>query len=148
MIPKFRGRSTVEDDKGKWVYGHLLIDNKRALIINGIIEANDEYVSIGDWCSIDMKTIGQSTGVFDRNGTEIFEGDIIDTTDYEGGLSSVGNPLVKVERDKYGFVVTGDFPTSPITLKEFEAGRKFAGVEVTIVGNIYENPELVEVIDD
>lgn len=148
MIPKFRGRSTVEDDKGKWVYGHLLIDNKRALIINGIIEANDEYVSIGDWCSIDMKTIGQSTGVFDRNGTEIFEGDIIDTTDYEGGLSSVGNPLVKVERDKYGFVVTGDFPTSPITLKEFEAGRKFAGVEVIIAGNIYENPELVEVIDD
>ncbi|RSJ20044.1 YopX family protein [Streptococcus intermedius] len=148
MIPKFRGRSTVEDDKGKWVYGHLLIDNKRALIINRIIEANDEYVSIGDWCSIDMKTIGQSTGVFDRNGTEIFEGDIIDTTDYEGGLSSVGNPLVKVERDKYGFVVTGDFPTSPITLKEFEAGRKFAGVEVIIAGNIYENPELVEVIDD
>lgn len=148
MIPKFRGRSTVEDDKGKWVYGHLLIDNNRALIINGIIEANDEYVALGDWCSIDMKTIGQSTGVFDRNGTEIFEGDIIDTTDYEGGLSSVGNPLVKVERDKYGFVVTGDFPTSPITLKEFEAGRKFAGVEVTIVGNIYENPELVEVIDD
>lgn len=148
MIPKFRGRSTVEDDKGKWVYGHLLIDNNRALIINGIIEANDEYVALGDWCSIDMKTIGQSTGVFDRNGTEIFEGDIIDTTDYEGGLSSVGNPLVKVECDKYGFVVTGDFPTSPITLKEFEDGRKFAGVEVTIVGNIYENPELVEAIDD
>lgn len=90
----------------------------------------------------------QSTGLFDKNGVEVFEGDIIDTTDYEGGLSSVGNPLVKVERDKYGFVVTGDFPTSPITLKEFEAGRKFAGVEVTIVGNIYENPELVEAIND
>ncbi|WP_185952635.1 YopX family protein [Streptococcus gordonii] len=88
----------------------------------------------------------QSTGLKDKNGQEIFEGDIIDTTDYEGGLSSVGHPFVKVECDKYGFVVTGDFPGSPITLKEFEHGRKFAGVEVTIAGNIYENPDLLEVI--
>jgi len=42
--------------------------------------------------------------------------------------------------------VKGDFPGSPITLKEFEDGRKFAGVEVTIAGNIYENPDLLEVI--
>lgn len=90
----------------------------------------------------------QSTGIKDKNDVEIFEGDIIDTTDYEGGLSSVGNPFVKIERDKYGFVVTGDFPDSPITIKEFEAGRKFAGVEVTIVGNIYENPELAEADND
>ena len=144
MIPKFRGWSTVEDDKGKWVYGHLLIDDNRALIINGIIEANDEYVSLEDWCDIDMKTIGQSTGLKDKNGVEIFEGDIIDTTDYEGGLASVGNPFVTIERDVYGFIVTGDFPNSPITIKDFEDGRKFAGVKVSIVGNIYENPELVE----
>ena len=144
MIPKFRGRSTVEDDKGKWVYGHLLIDDNRALIINGIIEANDEYVSLEEWCDIDMKTIGQSTGLKDKNGTEIFEGDIIDTTDYEGGLASVRNPFVTIERDVYGFIVTGDFPNSPITIKDFEDGRKFAGVKVSIVGNIYENPELME----
>jgi uncharacterized phage protein (TIGR01671 family) len=100
------------------------------------------------WRNFRNITLMKSTGLKDKNGTEIFEGDIIDTTDYEGGLSSVGNPFVKIERDKYGFVVTGDFSDSPITIKEFEAGRKFAGVEVTIVGNIYENPELVEVIND
>lgn len=105
------------------------------------------YDDFGEyWRDFSEIELMQSTGLFDKNGQEIFEGDIIDTTDYEGGLSSVGHPFVKVECDKYGFVVTGDFPGSPITLKEFEHGRKFAGVEVTIAGNIYENPDLLEVI--
>ncbi|VTT11416.1 YopX protein [Streptococcus gordonii] len=135
MIPKFR----VWDKTDKEMY---LVD---------VINFNrGEFESIGDGITFlreaDEVILMQSTGLKDKNGQEIFEGDIIDTTDYEGGLSSVGHPFVKVECDKYGFVVTGDFPGSPITLKEFEHGRKFAGVEVTIAGNIYENPDLLEVI--
>ncbi len=137
MIPKFRAWDKIQKKMGvvisnNWMTGvaNIIIDNKETL------RQEQDYILM------------KSTGIKDKNGTEIFEGDIIDTTDYEGGLSSVGNPLVKVEHDKYGFVVTGDFPDSPITLKEFEAGRKFAGVEVIISGNIYENPELVEVIND
>lgn len=137
MIPKFRAWDKIQKKMGvvisnNWMTGvaNIIIDNKETL------RQKQDYILM------------KSTGIKDKNGTEIFEGDIIDTTDYEGGLSSVGNPLVKVEHDKYGFVVTGDFPDSPITLKEFEAGRKFAGVEVIISGNIYENPELVEVIND
>ena len=135
MIPKFRAwlkndKEMIEVDTMNWFDG--------------------EFESIGDGVTFlrEAKKIilMQSTGLKDKNGQEIFEGDIIDTTDYEGGLSSVGHPFVKVECDKYGFVVTGDFPGSPITLKEFEHGRKFAGVEVTIAGNIYENPDLLEVI--
>jgi uncharacterized phage protein (TIGR01671 family) len=139
MIPKFR----AWDKELQTMLDVSLIDFKKSVLVG-------EHWKFGEtnFMSFDDIKLMQSTGLFDKNGTEIFEGDIIDTTDYEGGLSSVGNPLVKVERDKYGFVVTGDFPTSPITLKEFEAGRKFAGVEVIIAGNIYENPELVEVIDD
>lgn len=148
MLPKFRGKSIADENKGEWMCGNLITDKTSAYITDGDIDAYEDFISIERWCSIDVNTVGQSTGLKDKNGTEIFEGDIIDTTDYEGGLSSVGNPFVKIERDKYGFVVTGDFPGSPITIKEFEVGRKFAGVEVIIAGNIYENPELVEVIDD
>lgn len=137
MIPKFRAWDKLR---------------KRMSIVDRIY-FDTEGVQLRDdgglyWRNFRNITLMKSTGLKDKNGTEIFEGDIIDTTDYEGGLSSVGNPFVKIERDKYGFVVTGDFSDSPITIKEFEAGRKFAGVEVTIVGNIYENPELVEVIND
>nr|DAT65675.1 MAG TPA: YopX protein [Bacteriophage sp.] len=135
MIPKFRA----------W-----LKNDKEMIDVDEIHFDNGQLDFIGDAITFMRKAdeieLMQSTGLFDKNGREIFEGDIIDTTDYEGGLSSVGNPLVKVESDKYGFIVTGDFPGSPITLKEFEDGRKFAGVEVTIAGNIYENPDLLEVI--
>lgn len=136
MIPKFRA----------WLKKKQEMDNE----VDQINWFNGKLDFIGDGITYMVKAddlvLMQSTGLFDKNGQEIFEGDIIDTTDYEGGLSSVGNPFVKVERDKYGFVVIGDFPGSPITLKEFEHGRKFAGVEVTIAGNIYENPDLLEVI--
>ena len=135
MIPRFRA----------W-----LKNDKKMVDADEIHWDNGNFEFIGDAITFmrmaDEVELMQSTGLKDKNGQEIFEGDIIDTTDYEGGLSSVGHPFVKVECDKYGFVVTGDFPGSPITLKEFEHGRKFAGVEVTIAGNIYENPDLLEVI--
>lgn len=139
LIPKFRAW-----DKTHKKIGLIDADMQDGLFQSVKIFDEDE----DDWQESDRFVLMQSTGIKDKNGTEIFEGDIIDTTDYEGGLSSVGNPFVKIERDKYGFVVTGDFPDSPITIKEFEAGRKFAGVKVTIVGNIYENPELVEADND
>lgn len=88
----------------------------------------------------------QSTGLFDKNGIEIFEGDVVDLTD-EGGLATIENPFVKIERDISGFIVVGDFPDSPITLKAFEEEREFMGADVRVVGNIYENPELLEEVE-
>lgn len=134
MIPKFR--AWLKNDKE-------MIDADEIHFDNGQLDFIGDAITF--MRNADEIELMQSTGLFDKNGQEIFEGDIIDTTDYEGGLSSVGNTLVKVESDKYGFIVTGDFPCSPITLKEFEDGRKFAGVKVKIIGNVYENPELLEV---
>lgn len=138
MIPKFRGRSTVEDDKGKWVYGHLLIDDNRALIINGIIEANDEYVSLEDWCDIDMKTIGQSTGLKDKNGVEIFEGDVVQFEDcyIESDFLYINKGIVEWSQGR--FTVTN---RDSVEMEDLLDGEL---LDVTIIGNIYENPELME----
>lgn len=133
MIPKFRGRSTVEDDKGKWVYGHLLIDDNRALIINGIIEANDEYVSLEEWCDIDMKTIGQSTGLKDKNGTEIFEGDALKNNDYPNQTF-----ICKHSRLQASF--QAESLNGLLTLSLWKDEER----DWQVLGNIYENPELVE----
>ena len=140
MIPKFRGRSTVEDDKGKWVYGHLLIDDNRALIINGIIEANDEYVSLEEWCDIDMKTIGQSTGLKDKNGKEIFEGDVV--------KQEMLIPTAGIE-EITGVVKMLEGACMIVNDKEEMACHLWCeGAEMKILGNIYENPELMEADND
>lgn len=140
MIPKFRGLSIDENSKGEWRYGYPIEDNGQAFIINEVIEANEQYITIGSWCPVDPKTVGQSTGLIDKNGKEIFEGDIIST--YTDNLVIQKDNLlgfyVEVGEKRNYFAETVDIEYLDLFAKDF-------GVAVEILGNIYENPELLEV---
>jgi len=72
----------------------------------------------------------QSTGLFDKNGQEIFEGDIV--IDYQGTFFEV-----KRAEGYAGFFL---YPYDPEDFMTF-----YPGIELTIIGNIYEDPGLMEV---
>ena len=88
--------------------------------------------------SIDPKSIGQFTGLIDRNKKEIFEGDLIKFT----SLIPVNDKLCKLEA-KVGEVV---FEECAFWLKFKDEAMLLwvEGIEYEVVGNIYENPELWE----
>ena len=85
-----------------------------------------------DWLHFDdYECIMQSTGLKDKNGKEIFEGDILGTKD---GLL---NGVVEYRSD------LGMWTNSLISYNNFERLCNVAGNR-EIIGNIYENPELLE----
>lgn len=140
MIPKFRGLSIDENSKGEWQYGYLIEDNGQAFIINEVIEANEQYITIGSWCPVDPKTVGQSTGLHDKNGKEIFEGDVIaiEVDDTETPI----NARV-FQNSKMGILMFHVFEDNEdVPMVELLEDNSYP---FKIIGNIYENPELFEV---
>ncbi|WP_050966825.1 YopX family protein, partial [Streptococcus pneumoniae] len=90
--------------------------------------------TIGSWCPVNPATLGQSTGLRDKNGKEVFVGDIIKCT--RGCLHEV-----YIEKE-YGGTYFGGMPA--VYLKDLREGYAWTEHE-EIIGNIYENPGLLEV---
>ena len=137
MIPKFRGLSIDENSKGEWQYGHLIEDRGRAFIINEVVEANEQYITIGFWCPVNIESVGCFTGMFDKNGKEIFEGDILAfETDDE-----VINVNVFWDEEHALFMFESKKYNEQEPLAELVENNTYP---FEIIGNIYENPELLE----
>ena len=126
MIPKYRAWDSVE----KKVVEHFFITDN-GLICNMEKPTSDSKLLIPIEKS--ELILMQSTGLVDKNGKEVFVGDIIKCT--RGCLHEV-----YIEKE-YSGTYCGGMPA--VYLKDLGEGYAWTEHE-EIIGNIYENPELLE----
>ena len=128
----FRGKRL---DNGAWVYGSLLqVECDDGSIVTAIFDRKD---SGGD-AEVHPSTVGQYTGLLDKNGTRIFEGDIVST--------DTKRPYLIVEfRDGCFMFNCNDggedyYDIMLPILKEPQTVYNYGEV----IGNIHDNTELLE----
>lgn len=128
MIPKFR--AWMKSLKWMCDVTNISFDSK----LVDICQQGDTERCTEISVEFDEIELMQSTGLFDRNGKEVFIGDIVKCT---RGCSHE----VYLEKE-YGGTFIGGMPA--IYLKGLLSGYAWTEDE-EIIGNIYENPELLEV---
>lgn len=134
MIPKFRAY-----DGGSL---NRMYQPDEVMVGNGDIWIIDEDSVAGEWIVNNDLNLMQSTGLFDKKGVEIFEGDVIST--YTDNLVIKRDNLLgfyveyaEVDEKRNYFAETVDIEYLDLFAKDF-------GVAVEIIGNVYENKELLE----
>lgn len=125
-------------DNGEWVEGcyvkkYDLLGNEEHLIFHA-----DSY-KVWEYAEIDIKTLCQLTGLYDRYGNKIWENDILKTWSDQYAQVKFGlhNPGAAISEYSQGFYV--DFPEESFLRKELGYWCK----ETYVRGNIFDNKELL-----
>lgn len=144
---KFRGKLEYN---GKWIYGDLLQYENGDVAIFG-----DKLSSFGCECTEMSKrdrvipdTVGQYTGLKDKSGNKIFEGDIIKTPRGNIGMVIFGKAEEIVTHYVFRRKVTDVYTTYGWVFERINDGYKCAIDDSILagncIGNIHDNPELLK----
>lgn len=128
---KFRGKTA----DGKWVYGYLL--GKDKILPCEIALNSDAIFDLVEF--VKPETVGQWTGLLDKNGDEIYEGDIIK---HRTAISLVVNDFFY---DACDFLYKGFFLEKIKSSYGYCLEFNKTNPEYEIIGNKFNNPELLEV---
>lgn len=125
----YRGK---RKDTGEWIEGNLIeSDNSHypMVLIGHVIASRDKHTNAlsfdgFDLCEVDPSTVGQFTGLLDKNGKRIFDGDVV-TVDGEVGWFEL-----KFNENTATFVIDGDAIRASFNI--------FESCEVEVIGNIHD----------
>lgn len=158
----FRGKRC---DNGEWVYGNYIYrENEDKTWAENIIISNDfsktEY-------KVHPDTVGQYTGLQDKNGNKIYEGDILRVKEFENLLTDEftkdesrfdlftldeikgekrAEYISPVRWEEGGFVVStnGDYFDMWLASLFGDMKRSNPVLDFEVIGNIHDNPELLK----
>lgn len=133
---EFRGMHS-----NKWLYGYLVKS----------VDDNKYYITVStdQFYQVKKETIGQYTGLKDKNGKKIFEGDIIRLDDdYRKSISSCDAKTEEelVRKDCLVGFKDGSFMfcRNRYVIDDFDSYLWISNKYCEVIGNIYENKELLE----
>ncbi|MDU5945490.1 YopX family protein [Paenibacillus macerans] len=130
---EYRGKRV---DNGEWIHGYLIGND---VIVGDIVEFTDEYFCTEFWYKVDPETVGQYTGLKDRNEKDIYEGDI---SEGEHAIYLIlwdeqkAQLRAKVIKTKYVLIKHCLFPLWQYV--EDDGKCRFG-----LIGNRFDNPELL-----
>jgi len=123
---EFRGKRT---DNGEWVVGGILhYENYTAIVCYSDYQWHE-------FIEVDPNTVGQHTGLKDKNGTKIYEGDIV----YCVSRTDSAKMVVIFEEGEFRMVLCEKY-------KNYTTGYGYYAIgcfEKEVIGNMHDNPELL-----
>ena len=124
-VIKFRGKSIIDNTYGDWLHSSGIKYGDDVELMYCDEETSEE------WNYIDKETLGQYTGLHDKNGKEIWENDIVEITRegiYEKGIIIFKNGCFFIKSKE-----------NLLALYNCELNN----YKVKVIGNITDNPELL-----
>lgn len=133
---KFRGKDI---ETGEWMYGDLIQRMGYMPSVMFPYESNGK-VHYSE-CAVKRETVGQFTGLLDKNGNEIYDGDIL-----VWGENDYKSPpmIVMFKHGSFGYTYIEDWFHSFAGNTNFTFNPLNTDVRFEIVGNIHDNPEILK----
>ena len=131
-VIKFRGRCNRNGSRfyGEWVYGFFVISDKNGM---PMVQSKD-----GVFFRVNPATVGQFTGLSDKNGNEIYEGDIVRLNGYGEYFDDCVFHVI------FG---NGSFSLRDVDIEKDHCDLCLCAANdsasLNIIGNIHDNPELM-----